>query len=194
MRCMLAEPGCEYDEAGLLSADLSAFVELRILQQSAAGCGPALAGKIDPAYVSGASVDDIVATSPAGSLPQAEAAADELGPSRYSQLGPPRPSSRVITAEGGWASLYEQLQRRREQLTQGTAAATEGTPSAPHPVRAAAHASSAPPAERGHMHSRSASDAGRRSSLTPGATRPRAGVRRTALGPMLRVLRDAQEL
>ena len=52
---------------------------------------------------------------------------------------------------------------------------------------------SAPPAAAG-SRGQDGIAAGRSSSVTPGATRPRAGVRRTALGPMLRILRDAQEL
>lgn len=207
-----AEPGSQYDEDGLLTAELASFVELRMVQPAAGECGSQPAAKVASAAGEPAGR---AATQPA-SLPTTAAAtapgggsADEgLGPSNYSQLGPPRPASRgdVIAAEGGWASLYEQLRQRRAQLAgQATeaagqpalAAAVAGTPKAlaQHPSGSSAHAvHSAPPAARRERSNGAASMGSGGRSLTPGATRPRAGVRRTALGPMLRMLRESQEL
>lgn len=176
----------------MLAADLASFVELRVVRP-AAGRGaqrpaaPAAAGGRAPAAAVPAAVP---ATTDAGGDGQAAAADGELGLSSYSQLGPPRPAAgNVIAAEGGWASLYEQLRQRRSQLAQ--AGAAQGTPPATAGKAAVPAAKSAPPAAGGG----SSSSAPRGSAgLTPGATRPRAGVRRSALGPMLRILRDNQEL
>ena len=176
-----------YDEAGGLTVDLSSFVELRVLQQAAkaqrtAGA-PLAAAPVAPGSIAAAG----------GPVP-AEAA--DVGPSTYSQLGPPRPTASkgdVIAPEGGWASLYEQLARRRAQLSTDAAAGAASTPHAPPKPRAPPAVQSAPPAAAG-SRGQDGIAAGRSSSVTPGATRPRAGVRRTALGPMLRILRDAQEL
>ncbi len=209
-----AEPGSQYDEDGLLTAELASFVELRMMQPASGGRSKQPAAAATAAATAQQVAD--TATRPAAPLAMtAQAAAsggtadESLGPSNYSQLGPPRPASRgaVIAAEGGWASLYEQLRQRRAQLAGQAAEAAgqpdvagveAGTPSAParQPGSSGAKAvQSAPPATR---RERSNGAVGRGgpgpSSLTPGATRPRAGVRRTALGPMLRMLRESQEL
>lgn len=197
----LAELGSLYDEDGTLTVQLSAFVELRLLEHapSVDAGGPAQQAEhalaVAAAPANGSSTQPVVA---AAQQPE------DLGPSSYSQLGPPKPAAvrgHVIAPEGGWASLYQQLQQRRSQLAAqqagGGAAAGEagGTPRsmAPPPGGAgsAQQVHSAPPVAGGR--SRSGTD-GRASSLTPGATRPRAGVRRTALGPMLRMLREAEQL
>lgn len=196
-----AEPGSQYDEAGRLTAELASFVELRLVQPApgkrrgqqpaAEAAAPAAATAAAPGMVPGAAA--------AGG----GGAEGELGPSSYSQLGPPRPASRgdVIAAEGGWASLYEQLRQRRLQLggqpEQQGAAAVAGTPQAASKPDGSGVVAvrSAPPAARREQSNGSAIGGGQgRGSLTPGATRPRAGVRRTALGPMLRLLRESQEL
>ena len=127
-----------------------------------------------------------------------------LGPSRYSSLGPPRPAGEVITPVGGWASLYQQLRQRRAELavlgsTPAPQAASCGggggggddrgdggvtlaaSPSALSAAAAAAAAARAPPSSG-------------RSVLAPGATRPRGGVRRTAMGPLLQALRAENRL
>ena len=197
-----AEPGSQYDEAGRLTAELASFVELRLVQ-------PAPGGRRDPQPAAEAAAPAAPAAGAAPSAPAAGGggAEGELGPSSYSQLGPPRPASRgdVIAAEGGWASLYEQLRQRRLQLVgqpqQQGGAAVVGTPQAvPRPDGSGGAAvRSAPPAarrEHGSAPANGAVKGGGRGpgSLTPGATRPRAGVRRTALGPLLRLLRESQEL
>ena len=220
-----AEFGSQYDEEGLLTAELASFVELRMLQPAAGQrnkqATPANSTAAAAAAAAATTVHkaSVTATEPAARLAPAQtnganggSAADEgLGPSSYSQLGPPRPASRgdLIAAEGGWASLYEQLRQRRAQLVgqsgeaaqqQGAATAEAGTPKA-LPQQGSGSAAkavrSAPPAAgREHNNSNRAVTHGGRGpgSLTPGATRPRAGVRRTALGPMLRMLRASQEL
>lgn len=200
-----AEPGSQYDEAGRLVAELASFVELRLLQ-------PAPGKRHGQQPVAAPAAPAATAAVAAGTAPGVAAeggstAADELGPSSYSQLGPPRPASRgdVIAAEGGWASLYEQLRQRRLQLAgqpqQPGAAAVAGTPQAaakPAGSEVAAVRSAPPATRRENSSGRAGGPASGsvqgRGSLTPGATRPRAGVRRTALGPMLRLLRESQEL
>ncbi|KAL4443941.1 hypothetical protein ABPG75_011678 [Micractinium tetrahymenae] len=197
------ELGSLYDEDGSLVAQLSAFVEVRLLER---GPGAAAAADTWQAPAAGAEVEP---TRPSGEQPAAAAAQqpDDLGPSSYSQLGPPRPAAArgdVIAPEGGWASLYQQLQQRRSQLAahqaRGGAGAGEagGTPRGSAPPQpdgagSAQQVRSAPPAAGASRNGGGGSN-GRASSLTPGATRPRAGVRRTALGPMLRMLREAEQL
>ena len=179
-------------------------MELRILQAPRAA-GDESQSTAAPASAKPATgIAPAIAPVPGGAHPAAhgkEVPNDGLGPAAYSQLGPPRPVSRdqLIVPEGGWASLYEQLRQRREQLAQN-AAKQPAAAVTPHtvPLQQAddsglpGTAKSAPPTTR----SRSSAEGigGRGASLTPGATRPRAGVRRTALGPILRMLRDAQEL
>lgn len=216
--------GSQYDEEGLLTAELASFVELRMLQPASgqrnkqttpaqpAPAAAAAATTVQKAAVAAPEPAARLAAAPVTTTNGGNTAGEGLGPSSYSQLGPPRPASRgdVIAAEGGWASLYEQLRQRRAQLVgqsgeaaqqQGAATAEAGTPKAlpQQPSGSAAKAvRSAPPAAgREHINSnRATATSGGRGpgSLTPGATRPRAGVRRTALGPMLRMLRASQEL
>ncbi|KAI3423798.1 hypothetical protein D9Q98_009635 [Chlorella vulgaris] len=216
-------PGNQYDEAGMLTAELSSFVELRMLRQAAplGGSGrsraikaTATAGLPAAAQAQGADSSAAAEAMPAGGSnngavgggpgvqAQAQAASvdlEDLGPSSYSQLGPPRAAATrgdVIEPEGGWAALYAQLRERRTQLAYGGAAPTP--PAATRKQAAAASAAagtqSAPPAARSREGGSAGTGVAGRGSLTPGATRPRAGVRSTALGPMLRMLRDNQEL
>ena len=166
----------QYDDAGTLAADLGAFVELRLVQAANARHQP----------------NGGVA---ALSAPPEEGL--ELGPSTWSRLGPP------IPAQGGWASLYHQLQERKQQLAEQQqpkpAAAANGTPAAAAKrgqASAARGSKSAPPpsSKRGGGQGEAREQQGAKArSLTPGATRPRAGVRLSALGPMLRMLREGSE-
>lgn len=197
------ELGNLYGEDGTLTAQLSAFVELRLLERAPGvdvGAPPQQGGH---APAPAAAPGNGGSGQPVAATPQQP---DDLGPSSYSQLGPPKPAAArgdVIAPEGGWASLYRQLQQRRSQLAAqqagaGAAAGEAGgtpchaPPPRPDAASPAEQVRSAPPAAGG-SRTRGVSD-GRASSLTPGATRPRAGVRRTALGPMLRMLREAEQL
>lgn len=110
------ELGSLYDEDGTLTVQLSAFVELRLLEHapSVDAGGPAQQAEhalaVAAAPANGSSTQPVVA---AAQQPE------DLGPSSYSQLGPPKPAAvrgHVIAPEGGWASLYQQLQQRRSQL------------------------------------------------------------------------------
>lgn len=216
--------GSQYDEEGLLTAELASFVELRMLQPASgqrnkqttpaqpAPAAAAAATTVQKAAVAAPEPAARLTAAPVTTTNGGSTAGEGLGPSSYSQLGPPRPASRgdVIAAEGGWASLYEQLRQRRAQLVgqsgeaaqqQGAATADAGTPKAlpqqPNGSAAKAVRSAPPAAGREHINSnRATATSGGRGpgSLTPGATRPRAGVRRTALGPMLRMLRASSEL
>ena len=107
----LAELGSLYDEDGTLTVQLSAFVELRLLEHapSVDAGGPAQQAEhalaVAAAPANGSSTQPVVA---AAQQPE------DLGPSSYSQLGPPKPAAvrgHVIAPEGGWASLYQQLQQ-----------------------------------------------------------------------------------
>ena len=204
--------GSQYEEDGTLTAALFGFVELRRVaaepggqektteqpaaasMRAAARAGDGVAAATAPPAAGGATP----AAAAAPSKGQGGAPDDDLGPSRYSQLGPPRPAAPrgdVIAPEGGWAALYEQLRQRRSQLA-STPGAAAGTPGAAAAMPTAPH--SAPPAA-GRLGGDEQRPAGARgSSLTPGpgrgATRPRGGVRRTALGPMLRLLRESDAL
>lgn len=181
-----AEAGSQYDEAGVLTAELASFVDVRLVQP-----GPSRQAGQPPAEAPQPEAAQPLAAAAAG----AEAA---LGPTSYSQLGPPRPAAirgEVVAAEGGWAALYQQLQQRRAQLAKEQAPGPEQAEAGTPPARAADSATrvqSAPPAVGSRAGGRP-DGTGQRSSLTPGATRPRAGVRRSALGPMMRHLREAQE-
>lgn len=220
-----AEVGSQYEEDGTLTAQLSNFVEVRCLQPAPGGGSgggnssgqqapaegppklPTAAAK--PSADAGTAARGAASAAAGLGAPAVQAApAEDLGPSRYSQLGPPRPAAKrgdVIVPEGGWASLYEQLQQRRSQLVrqqeQEQQACTPSAAAAQVPSNAGGsevRVQSAPPAAA--PRNRSGSEVNGAShkggSLTPGsgATRPRAGVRRTALGPMLRLLREAEEL
>lgn len=207
----------------MLTAELASFVELRVVQlapgQHSRSQHPvpgAPMAVVETAPVAGLEPNGgaTTAAAPAAATPssgtgqQAAAAGGdgELGPASYSRLGPPRPAAArgdVIAAEGGWASLYEQLRQRRSQLAQGAAGgdheAPAFTPRAPAPAARTDSVDgvhTAPPAVGGRSRSGDVNDrnGGARKGLTPGATKPRAGVRRTAMGPMLRMLRDTQEL
>jgi hypothetical protein len=182
-------------------------VELRIQAPALASGEAQPAAASAPAKPSTGNAPAVVpvsGTAQAASQEKEDAAGGGLGPASYSQLGPPRPGSKekLISPEGGWASLYEQLKQRRHQLAQNTgvqpaAATPDSLPS--HQAagsRPAGTPQTAPPANmRNGSHSSGIGDGnGRGASLTPGATRPRAGVRRSAMGPMLRMLREADQL
>ena len=194
----------QYDEAGVLAADLSSFVELRLLKRAAGTAqlaGPATAAPAAPAAA------------------PSEEAEEDLGPKRYSQLGPPRPAEQgaaaggaVINPEGGWAALHAQLQQRRAQLSGGkgarpgpalASASPGGATPAPEPA-AGGQANGGTPGSQAAASAGRGSGGGGKKSSTPaggqaaggghnigaGAVKPRGGVRRTALGPMLRILRS----
>lgn len=198
-----AELSSPYNEDGTLNAQLSAFVDLRLLELVHSAGADGNAGQAELAMAPAPTPADGGSAQPtAGAALQP----GNLGPSTYSQLGPPKPAAvqgAVIAPEGGWASLYQQLQQRRSQLAAqqeaaGAAAGEMGgtpcsaAPPGPGGAGAVQQVRSAPPGA-GRSRGGGGSD-GRASSLTPGATRPRAGVRRTALGPMLRMLRNSEQL
>lgn len=107
---------------------------------------------------------------------------EELGPSSWARQGPPRPAaSTPIAPEGGWATLYAQLQARRAELSGGKGQAAD-VPS--HPL--ASLSEGTPEQQRQANGTVVASGSG---GPGRGASRPRGGVRQTALGPMLAVLR-----
>jgi hypothetical protein len=184
-----------YDEQGVLTAELSAFVEVRVVSEAAAGAH-ARPPPAAPAPARAAVAAKAAALPASNGGEEAREERGELAPASYSTLGPPRPAAArgdVILPEGGWAALYEQLRERRKQLAQQGKHAVAATPPPPAAKQLGpTGVQSAPPAERSCNGGKV--DGVRSSSLTPGATRPRAGVRRTALGPMLSMLRDAQEL
>lgn len=179
----------------MLAADLSSFVELRLLERAPGT--PHLAGAAAQAPAEAAAA-----------AAQGEAAED-LGPKRYSQLGPPRPAAQspaaggaVIHPEGGWAALHAQLQQRRVQLSGGkgarprpalASASPSGATRAPEPAAAAGgQPSGAMSGSKGSGKKSTPGGqvAGSGRNIGAGAVKPRGGVRRSALGPMLRILRS----
>jgi hypothetical protein len=158
------EPPSSYDEAGTLVAEASSFTELRWVARAAGAGGDGRQAALAPAAVAAAAA--AAAAAPA-QAPQEQV--ESLGPSHYSRLGPPRPAAAATPAavgdaipeEGGWASLAEQLRRRREELS------AEKGPAAPEAAK------------------------GREAGRSGGApVRARRAARQAALGPMLRSLRS----
>lgn len=139
-------PPSNYDAMGVLRCERSTFFDLR---QAHGDRQPT--GASDPSA--------------------APAPDEDLGPSRYSKLGPPRPATAsmppsVLQPEGGWTSLVSQLQRRREELLlKGRKAENAAEPA---------------------MQSKEV----RRS----GGVRARRSTAQSALGPMLRMLRGSNQL
>ncbi|KAL6775962.1 LCI21 [Auxenochlorella protothecoides x Auxenochlorella symbiontica] len=124
-----------------------------------------------------------------GQRPEDAGAFESQGPAYHSRLGPPPLITgggaaaspllgSAIVPEGAWADLYAQLQARRAVLSpagataSGGVGARSGSPVAEARIPAPQPASTAP----APMSAR-------------GAVKPRPGVRRSALGPMLNALR-----
>ncbi|GAB4822837.1 hypothetical protein N2152v2_009883 [Parachlorella kessleri] len=239
-----------YEEDGMLAAELSSFVELRLLDPAAPprteladkAAAPRVvysqaareptqgthAAATATAKTAAVVPSDTGAAAPAGG---GDVALGDLGPSSYSQLGPPRPAGAmgtggtVIPAKGGWASLHQQLQQRRAELARQQqqqeqqrrqAGPSSGAPKSCTPansngqlvVQSPLEHPQRPPQQQGSSrqattaaaspsgtHAGEAHGGGKRpQGLTPGATKPRGGVRASAMGPILRMLRSSNEL
>lgn len=135
-----------YDTDGSLSVELSSFTEIRLVER--------IGGYVEEQTEHAAKANE----------------EEEINfKERYSKVGPPRPRTAanpaLVTPEGGWAVLAEQLQRRREELLKQNGDAGAAAPK---------------------------SDPGPKRPGGSGFVRP--GARGQSLGPVLRQLRKNGEL
>lgn len=194
----LLPPDTPYQEDGVLTTEAGAFVEMRLVQ--AAKTPPAAPPLQDPGMLRGSGSTD---TTPVAPMRGGETAAAPEG----IQAGGASTGGSVIPAVGVWKEIAEQLRRRREEL-QAQEDRVRLIPWLPPPPsnkrQTEKGGSRCTPTNsdstaqvdervRGHDASEAQPEGLGRGRVAgveaPGPVKPRGGVRRTAVGPLLQYLR-----
>lgn len=180
-------PPSNYDESGVLTAELSSFADLRHLDIAGlrpAAPAPAAAVVSTEKEMPNKLEETLVVTETA-----------PLGPINYSRLGPPRAPAAVMQGAGTlpstgasasgdvWASLVGQLQRRRAELSTPEAAAAPASPAPAGPPSASKRTDDDNPLAGGDGNG----------TERKVKVRRRSGMQ-SAVGPMLRMLRSTDDL
>lgn len=178
-----AGPPSNYDEDGVLTTELSSLSELRLIRaaaQSSATDLQAPAATVTPTETITMSVTDTTAvnTAAAGNTPAGNirvAAAAALSAAEGDQSSQ-QASASAVPNVGAWAELSNQIARRKAELASkagGSSAAANGVQGD----------------ESGAVITECKVKV--TGMQTPGAARPRGGVRASAMGPMLAFLRSS---
>ena len=184
-----AGPPSNYDEHGVLAVELTSFSQLRLIKPSLRAGAPAKSSPIPtnaPAH--GDPAGKATATHTASSVSAAAAAAAGTVSVRTlhnGQKSTAAENGNSVPNIGAWTELNDQIARKRAELADRAAsasaadtgldkAATDGLHSQQQTVTPGAKPKNAVSV-----------------MLTPGAARPRGGVRASAMGPMLAFLRSS---
>ena len=209
-------PPPDYDDSGILTVQLSAFVEIRYLEGAPEGITAALRENmpiIAPAGVSGVTgVEETLERKPKednkNTKTNTAAAPDEdtpLGPTNYSRLGPPRVPAAILQGSGGsprpiggtdvWASLVGQLQQRRAELStpkeKGVIAVRPASKTAIEEPSMTNRPTGGDTNEKQQEIGKGAASG---ESVKKGKTHRIRSAMQSAIGPTLRMLRSSEDL
>lgn len=182
-----AGPPSNYDEDGVLTTELSSLSELRLIKaaaQSSATDLQAPTATVAPTETITTSVTDTTVVNTAAAAAGKTAAGDSsvaaaaaASAPKGEQSSAQQASASAVPNVGAWAELSNQIARRKAEL-----ASKAGEQSSEAVNSLQGDESGAVTTERKVKVTR---------MQTPGAARPRGGVRASAMGPMLAFLRSS---
>ena len=177
--CQHAGPPSSYDEEGVLTAELSSLSELRLIRPSTLAAAPqASSATAAPTETISTANTDTATVNTAASL---ETAANDTSAAaaaaQEDQTSGQQSNANMVPNVGAWAELSKQIARRKAELAKNAGGSSE-----------AANGVQDGNAEAVVTEHKAMTVTGMQ---TPGAARPRGGVRASAMGPMLAFLRSS---
>ncbi|KAL3158159.1 hypothetical protein ABBQ32_011751 [Trebouxia sp. C0010 RCD-2024] len=183
-----AGPPSSYNEEGVLTTELSSLSELRLIKASPLATAPQPCSVTDPhaattefimPHVVEAAAEDVAAVPVTGAF--SRAAVNEGFVELGRQSSTQQPASSLVPNVGAWVELSHQIAHRKAELAKKARGGSEAAGSlqggCPEVGEAAGAAECKVVKVTGMQ--------------TPGAARPRGGVRASAVGPMLAFLRSS---